>query len=139
MKIAQEKMAELQKLAKEKGGDIANKASEKASQLPGADKVSVVSGTDVDAAVPPIADRGSSSTILPLPLRLLPTYQLMGAIPGLSDLSSLRQLAQEKGGDFEKLLNETVEELKALLEKKGKQAKELSSQTVDEAKSKTGK
>merc|ERR1711939_58280 len=104
MKIAQEKVAELQKLAKEQGGKLANKATEKAGSFPGADKLLASAG-----------------------------------IPGLADLGQLRKLAAEKGGDFEKLLNETAEELKQLLEKKGKQAKELSSQTVDEAKKQSGK
>merc|ERR1712093_672750 len=104
MKIAQEKVAELQKLTKEQGGKLANKATEKAGSFPGADKLLASAG-----------------------------------IPGLADLGQLRKLAAEKGGDFEKLLNETAEELKQLLEKKGKQAKELSSQTVDEAKKQSGK
>lgn len=39
MEIAKKRIAELQNLAKEKGGDIASKAAEKAKDLPGADKV----------------------------------------------------------------------------------------------------
>lgn len=35
MKIAREKVEQLQKLAKEKGGDLANKASQKAGEIPG--------------------------------------------------------------------------------------------------------
>lgn len=40
MNIVRERVGQLQKLAKDKGGDLANKAADKASQLPGADKVS---------------------------------------------------------------------------------------------------
>ena len=35
MKIAREKIEQLQKLAKDKGGDIASKASQKAGEIPG--------------------------------------------------------------------------------------------------------
>lgn len=35
MKIAREKVEQLQKLAKEKGGEIASKASQKAGEIPG--------------------------------------------------------------------------------------------------------
>ena len=39
MKIVKERVGQLQDLAKDKGGDIASKATEKASQMPGMDKV----------------------------------------------------------------------------------------------------
>jgi hypothetical protein len=35
MKIAREKIEQLQKLAKDKGGDIASKASQKVGEIPG--------------------------------------------------------------------------------------------------------
>ncbi|CAD6580787.1 MAG: hypothetical protein CYPHOPRED_001360 [Cyphobasidiales sp. Tagirdzhanova-0007] len=102
MQIARERIGQLQDLAKNKGGDIASKATEKAGGIPGMDK-------------------------------------LFQSVPNLKDIDQLRQLAQEKGGDFEKLLNETYDELKSVLENKGKQAKDLSGNAVSEAKDKAGK
>ena len=47
MEIAKKRIAELQNLAKDKGGDIASKAAEKAKDLPGADKVCEVMPSSV--------------------------------------------------------------------------------------------
>lgn len=57
----------------------------------------------------------------------------------MKDISQLRELAQEKGGDFEKLLNETYSEIKDLLEKKAHKAKELGSDAASDAKKQVGK
>jgi len=64
---------------------------------------------------------------------------LFESVPSLKDLNELRTLAKERGGDFEKLLNSTYDEIKATLEKKGKEAKDLSSKTASEAKDKATK
>lgn len=64
--------------------------------------------------------------------------QLFDAVPSLKDISQLRQLAEEKGGDFEKLLNQTYDEIKEILEKRSQEAKQLGGEAVSEAKSKAG-
>lgn len=65
--------------------------------------------------------------------------QLFESVPSLKSLHELRELAQDKGGDFEKILNETYEELKTVLEKKGKEAKDLTGDATQEAKKKAQK
>ena len=65
--------------------------------------------------------------------------QLFESVPSLKSLHELRELAQDKGGDFEKILNETYEELKTVLEKKGKEAKDLTGDAAQEAKQKAQK
>lgn len=60
--------------------------------------------------------------------------KLFEQLPDLGNLQELQKLAKEKGGDFEKLLTETVDEVKKILEEKGKKAKDLSGETGQEAK-----
>lgn len=62
------------------------------------------------------------------------TLQLFEQLPDLGNLQELQKLAKDKGGDFEKLLNETVDEVKKILEEKGKKAKDLAGETGQEAK-----
>ena len=66
-------------------------------------------------------------------------YQLFESIPNLKDLAHLRSLAQEKGGDFEKLLEESYEEIKGVLEKRAKQAKDLGREAATDAKKQVSK
>lgn len=54
-------------------------------------------------------------------------------------MQELQKLAKDKGGDFEKLLGETVDEVKKILEEKGKKAKDLAGETTEEAKKKATK
>lgn len=65
--------------------------------------------------------------------------KMFDQLPGLDNLGDLQKLAKEKGGDFEKLLSETVDEVKKILEEKGKKAKDLAGETTEEAKKKATK
>lgn len=62
------------------------------------------------------------------------SLQLFDQMPDMGNIQELQKLAKEKGGDFEKLLSETVDEVKKLLEEKGKKAKDLAGETGQEAK-----
>lgn len=66
-------------------------------------------------------------------------WQMFDQLPDMGNLQELQKLAKEKGGDFEKLLGETVEEVKKILEEKGKKAKDLAGETTQEAKKQTTK
>lgn len=61
-------------------------------------------------------------------------FQMFDQLPDMGNLQELQKLAKEKGGDFEKLLSETVDEVKKILEEKGKKAKDLAGETTQEAK-----